>query len=156
MKTFVTAVALAAALVAGVAFTDSANAAEHYLKLQPSQKLEPLNDIPRLGIYSQFIYGQGVRVTGVLYGSEAARLGIEERDTVVGIDGYLLDTPNAWHNILAYRLANSGGNTPMLNSNTVALRLQPEVCHHDVIVTLYIRDWRTGQIATRTTNLANW
>ena len=24
--------------------------------------------------------------------SEAARLGIEERDTVVGIDGYLLDT----------------------------------------------------------------
>lgn len=120
-----------------------------------------LQQLPRLGFYSQFVQGQGAHVTGVRHGSEAARLGLEAGDMIVGINGQKLMSKHDWNTILADIVYNQPEDDVVLfgaqQNGPQALLLKPKLQpENSQIITLHIRDWRTGMIALRKTNLQNW
>jgi len=135
---------ISAAALATTLGANLAQAEETYL-LRPDY-----GRTPKLGIYTRFIPGRGMYVTGTAYGTEARRLGIEAGDTIVAIDGRRMNYAGAFRD--AVRRAMQSG---PVYYNGPSMRLQP-TGPTNAWVTLTIRDWRTGRLATRTTNLGNW
>jgi hypothetical protein len=87
------------------------------------------SDVPKFGFESQLIVGYGEQVTFVERGSQAFRLGLEEQDVILMLNDKRLTRPGAWQAALLAALENGG------------------------VVTLKVRDARTGAIAIRRTNL---
>jgi hypothetical protein len=87
---------------------------------------------------------------------------LEEGDMIIGINGVKLKSPSDWNamildelndhddDVLMYGAAQSGQEEPKLQ-----LKLKPEH-DHEHIITLHIRDWRTGKVYLRKTNLNDW
>ena len=89
-------------------------------------------ELPKFGFDSQLIAGYGEQVTFVQRGSKAFRLGLEEQDVILALNGKRLTYRGAWHVALESAM-NEGG-----------------------AVTLKVRDARTGAIAIRQSNLLNY
>lgn len=89
------------------------------------------NALPKLGFDSQLIAGYGEQVTYVERGSTAFRLGLEAQDVILSLNGKRLTQRGAWQTALQNAVAEGG------------------------VVTLTIRDARTGAIAVRQTKLAS-
>lgn len=89
-------------------------------------------DLPRFGFSSYNIYGIGERVTGVRWGSLAARIGLERGDVILAMNGFPLTYHGAWNDSLREAMYNGGW------------------------VQLTIRDVRTGRLAVRETYVGSY
>jgi S1-C subfamily serine protease len=90
------------------------------------------NELPKLGFDSQMISGYGEQVTFVEQGSKAFRLGMQQNDVVLSVNGVRLTHRDAWQTAIANAVGESRGS-----------------------VTLKIRVARTGAVVERHTNLLN-
>jgi S1-C subfamily serine protease len=113
----------------GGAFSVSINAEELVATPASARTIDEAHQLPPLGFDSQLIAGYGEQVTYVERGSTAFRLGLEEQDVILSLNGKRLIHRDAWR--AAWEAAISEGG----------------------IVTLKVRDARTGAIATRQTRL---
>lgn len=81
---------------------------------------------PRLGFHGHFEWGYGMAVDSVVWGTPAARIGLEGGDVILAINGHRLRSEWDYHRLLRA----SGG-----------------------YVRLAIQDWRTGAVVARTAYL---
>jgi S1-C subfamily serine protease len=154
---------LVAAAVLAMGPFARAEEAPRLMLLQPSddhELIEPEARLPKMGFYSVFVHGRGARVTGLAFDGEAERIGLEVGDVIVGVNGQRLQSPHDWANII-HDIVHTHDDEVLLygaqQSGGPQMRLKPTLKPlHEPIITLHIRDWRTGQIHLRKTNLRNW
>jgi hypothetical protein len=88
-------------------------------------------ELPKFG-FSSFNNGWGERITGVRWGGIAQRMGLENGDTILSLNGYPLSYHGAWKDALREAVYQNGGH-----------------------LKLKVRDVRTGQIAFRHTYIGD-
>jgi hypothetical protein len=89
-------------------------------------------DLPKFGFSSFSINGYGERITGVRWGGIAQRMGLENGDVILSLNGYPLTYHGSWNDALQQAVYNNGG-----------------------YVKLRVRDVRTGFVAFRQTYVGN-
>ena len=100
------------------------------VRLRPTPLIPPpVPSVPTLGYTYQVVPGYGFQVTSVVWGSPAARLGLEAGDMVLSINGVRMTYLGADVPVRAHAARQSGW------------------------VNLAIRDVRTGVVQFRSTNL---
>lgn len=122
-----TVLALLASLSLIVVSTASA-APPQKLLLHPNPGYPGGFELPKFGFSSFNVPGFGERVTGVRWGGIAHRMGLENGDTILSLNGYRLSYRGAWKDALREAVYRDGGQ-----------------------VKLKVRDVRTGMVAFRHT-----
>jgi len=117
-----TLASLLAGLTLATVFSTSALADQQRLLFAPG---EPYGRLPQFG-FSSTNNGFGERIQFVRNNSRASRLGLEQGDTILSLNGISLNYRGSWTDALSHAYYEDGGQ-----------------------VRLRIRDVRTGQVFTR-------
>jgi Trypsin-like serine proteases, typically periplasmic, contain C-terminal PDZ domain len=97
------------------------------IRISPVVPITPVvPETPRLGIYGHFEFGYGMVVDSVVWGTPAARSGLESGDVIRAINGRWINSQSDYFRALAY----SGGYARLL-----------------------VQDVRTGALVSRTAYL---
>jgi hypothetical protein len=128
-RSFLTKTTLALVASFGLIALSSATAGQPQpLLLPPGGNHGPIHrELPRFGFSSYNVNGYGEQITGVRWGGIASRMGLEQGDVILSLNGYRLNYHGAWKD---------------------ALR---EAMFHGGWVQLKVRDVRSGRIAIRET-----